>query len=220
MQEITIHVHVLVRVLPTCRCTFHSLPLQIAVTVLTCTLGGFIQGLNTTVTLVQICQNNRFDFSLLQNTYLGLLQAGTSVIGIVVYWYIQRRWKIDSKKMARLLVVILLRESVIDYGDSVHRDNYCGCFAPSLGHDWHLDGQVWVGRASSRHWPGQDMTEVCIRRYHKKWEFWVHSFVFGVFQEPYFSYSQTVMAELSPPGFEYMVRAVRKSRFRSPMHAL
>jgi len=37
-----------------------------------------LQGLNTTGTLVAICQNDHFQFSFLQNTYLGLAQAVTS----------------------------------------------------------------------------------------------------------------------------------------------
>jgi len=68
--------------------------------------GGSYQGLNTTTTLVQICQNIRFTFSFLENTYLGLVQAGTSLVGLVMYWYIQRYWKIEPKKMARLLGVV------------------------------------------------------------------------------------------------------------------
>ena len=38
------------------------------------------KGLNTTGTLVLICQNDKFTFSFLQNTYLGLAQAITSTI--------------------------------------------------------------------------------------------------------------------------------------------
>ena len=38
------------------------------------------QGLNTTGTLIGICQNDLFQFSFLQNTYLGLAQAITSII--------------------------------------------------------------------------------------------------------------------------------------------
>lgn len=37
-------------------------------------------GLNTTGTLISICQNDKFHFSFLQNTYLGLAQAVTSTI--------------------------------------------------------------------------------------------------------------------------------------------
>ena len=36
------------------------------------------QGLNTTGTLISICQNDFFQFSFLDNTYLGLAQAITS----------------------------------------------------------------------------------------------------------------------------------------------
>ena len=53
------------------------------------------------------------------------------------------------------------------------------------------------------------ITHVCLvrERYHNKWEFWVHKALYGLFQAPYYSYSQTVMAELSPPGFDFLVRA-------------
>ena len=57
------------------------------------------QGLNTTGTLVSICQNDKFEFSFLQNTYLGLSQAITSTISTLGFWYIQKYWKIGTKKM-------------------------------------------------------------------------------------------------------------------------
>ncbi|KAG2115813.1 autophagy-related protein 22-like protein [Suillus discolor] len=56
-------------------------------------------GLNTTGTLVGICQNDKFSFSFLQNTYLGLSQAITSTISSLAFWYIQKYWKISTKKM-------------------------------------------------------------------------------------------------------------------------
>ncbi|KAG2748357.1 MFS general substrate transporter [Suillus brevipes Sb2] len=56
-------------------------------------------GLNTTGTLISICQNDRFSFSFLQNTYLGLSQAITSTISTLAFWYIQRHWNISTKKM-------------------------------------------------------------------------------------------------------------------------
>ena len=60
---------------------------------------SFGQGLNTTGTLVLICQNDKFSFSFLQNTYLGLAQAITSTASTLGFWYIQRYWKISTKKM-------------------------------------------------------------------------------------------------------------------------
>ncbi|TFY79226.1 hypothetical protein EWM64_g4783 [Hericium alpestre] len=56
-------------------------------------------GLNTTGTLVSICQNDHFHFSFLQNTYLGLAQAFTSTASTLGFWYIQKYWKIPTKKM-------------------------------------------------------------------------------------------------------------------------
>lgn len=41
-------------------------------------LSYHLQGLNTTGTLIGICQNDQFQFSFLKNTYLGLSQAVTS----------------------------------------------------------------------------------------------------------------------------------------------
>ena len=66
-------------------------------------LGNHDQGLNTTSTLVTICQNEKFTFSFLQSTYLGLAQAVTSTVSTLGFWYIQRHWKISTKKMVRLL---------------------------------------------------------------------------------------------------------------------
>jgi hypothetical protein len=68
--------------------------------------GFFLQGINTHMTLVQICQTSQFKFSFLDFTYLDLVQLGAATIGIVVFWYMQRCWKIESKNMARLLALI------------------------------------------------------------------------------------------------------------------
>jgi len=57
------------------------------------------QGFNTSLTLVLICQNEKFDFSFLTLTYLGLLQGVTCTIGTFGFWYVQRYWKISTKKM-------------------------------------------------------------------------------------------------------------------------
>ena len=65
--------------------------------------GNHDQGLNTTGTLVSICQNEKFAFSFLQNTYLGLAQAVTSTASTLGFWYIQRHWKISTKKMVSSL---------------------------------------------------------------------------------------------------------------------
>lgn len=56
-------------------------------------------GLNTTGTLVSICQNDKFSFSFLKNTYLGLAQAITSTAATLGFWYIQRYFKFSTKRM-------------------------------------------------------------------------------------------------------------------------
>ncbi|KAE8319208.1 autophagy-related protein Atg22B2 [Aspergillus transmontanensis] len=56
-------------------------------------------GLNTTGTLVSIIQNNEVSFSFLQLTYLGIVQAVTSTISTFGFWYIQKYFKISTKRM-------------------------------------------------------------------------------------------------------------------------
>ncbi|KAG0703844.1 autophagy-related protein 22-like protein [Suillus ampliporus] len=121
-------------------------------------------GLNTTGTLVAICQNDKFSFSFLQNTYLGLSQAITSTISTLAFWYIQKHWKISTKKMfvATNVVTILIPL-------------------------WGMIG-IWTEKFG----------------FHNVWEFWAYNVVFGLFQAPYYAFSQTMMAELSPPGFDNM----------------
>ena len=34
----------------------------------------------------------------------------------------------------------------------------------------------------------------------------MYNVVFGLFQAPYYAFAQTMMAELTPPGFDNMVR--------------
>jgi MFS-type transporter involved in bile tolerance (Atg22 family) len=40
--------------------------------------------------------------------------------------------------------------------------------------------------------------------FHNDWEFWLYSVVYGLAIGPNYSISQTMMGELTPPGFEYM----------------
>ncbi|KAG1803157.1 vacuole effluxer Atg22 like-domain-containing protein [Suillus variegatus] len=121
-------------------------------------------GLNTTGTLVGICQNDKFSFSFLQNTYLGLSQAITSTISTLAFWYIQKYWKISTKKMFVVTNVVTILIPL-----------------------WGMIG-IWTEKLG----------------FHNVWEFWAYNVMFGLFQAPYYAYSLTMMAELSPPGFENM----------------
>ncbi|KAI9467369.1 MFS general substrate transporter [Lactarius psammicola] len=114
-------------------------------------------GLNTTGTLVSICQNDKFTFSFLQNTYLGLAQAITSTASTLGFWYIQRYWKISTKKMFIVTNVVTILIPL-----------------------WGMIG-IWTDKFG----------------FHNVWE------VLGL-QSPYYAFSQTMMAELSPPGFDNM----------------
>ncbi|KAJ8519663.1 hypothetical protein ONZ45_g3385 [Pleurotus djamor] len=121
-------------------------------------------GLNTTGTLVSICQNDKFQFSFLENTYLGLAQAITSTASTLGFWYVQRYWKISTKKMFVVTNVVTMMIPL-----------------------WGMLG-IWTTRIG----------------FHNVWEFWAYNVVFGLFQAPYYAFSQTMMAELTPPGFDNM----------------
>ena len=63
------------------------------------------QGINTTTTLVLICQNDQFSFGFLKITYLFLAQAITSVISLFAFWFVQKRFNISTKKMVSIFIV-------------------------------------------------------------------------------------------------------------------
>ncbi|KDQ20529.1 hypothetical protein BOTBODRAFT_26547 [Botryobasidium botryosum FD-172 SS1] len=121
-------------------------------------------GLNTTGTLIGIVQNDKFQFSFLKNTYLGIAQAGTSIASTLGFWYIQRYWRIKTKKMFVVTNVVTVLIPL-----------------------WGMIG-IWTTKVG----------------FHNEWEFWAYNVVFGLFQAPYYAFSQTVMAELAPPGYDNM----------------
>ncbi|ORX35478.1 autophagy-related protein 22-like protein [Kockovaella imperatae] len=120
--------------------------------------------LNTTGSVVGIVQNQHIQFSFLQSTYLGLSQAATSTFSCYAYWYFQRYFKIKTKVMFEVCVVVTVFLSF-----------------------WGMLG-IWTNKIG----------------YHNTWEFWFYNVVFGLGQAPYYAYAQTMMAELTPPGFEGM----------------
>ncbi|KAJ9196966.1 hypothetical protein DTO164E3_4199 [Paecilomyces variotii] len=44
--------------------------------------------------------------------------------------------------------------------------------------------------------------------YHNKWEFYFYNIIFGLFQAPYYAYSQTMISELMPRGYDNMFFAL------------
>ncbi|KAG1831185.1 vacuole effluxer Atg22 like-domain-containing protein [Suillus subalutaceus] len=94
---------------------------------------------------------------------LGLSQAIASTISTLVFWYIQRYWKISTKKMFVVTNVVTILIPL-----------------------WGMIG-IWTEKLG----------------FHNVWEFWFN-IVFGLFQAPYYAFSQIMMAELSLPGFDNM----------------
>ncbi|QRD82623.1 autophagy-related protein Atg22B2 [Aspergillus flavus] len=138
-------------------------------------------GLNTTGTLVSIIQNNEVSFSFLQLTYLGIVQAVTSTISTFGFWYIQKYFKISTKRM--FLVT-----------------NFFSVFIPF----WGMLG-LWTTRIGYHHRIYKSFTNK-IRP--KQWEFYFYNVVFGLFQAPYYAYAQTMISELMPQGYDNMFFAL------------
>ncbi|KAH9965405.1 autophagy-related protein 22-like protein [Russula dissimulans] len=124
-------------------------------------------GQNTTMTLVQICQNVLFKFSFKQSTYLGIVQGASSTMGIIAYYRVS------------------LRAALLEDGceEDVNHSKCCGRHGPTWG---------MIGIRTNK------------IGFHNRWEFWVYSVMVRFSQAPSFTFSQTVMSELSPPGFDFM----------------
>ena len=81
---------------------------------------------------------------------------------------------------------------------------------------WGMIG-IWttkLGYATRFTVPSTDHTDGRLRGLDGEWHgtgsttsgSWAYNVVFGLFQAPYYAFSQTMMAELTPPGFDNMVR--------------
>jgi len=95
----------------------------------------FIKGFNTTTTLVLICQNDQFSFGFLKITYLYLAQAITSIASLFGFWFVQKHFKISTKKMVSILSIPRERSSNII---AVCRNKCLVSFNSSVGHDRNL----------------------------------------------------------------------------------
>lgn len=84
-----------------------------------------------------------------------------------------------------------------------------------MGYDRYLDQQIWVGPPALA-LLCRSVDDDIVSRFHNAWEFWAYNVVFGLFQAPYYAFSQTMMAELSPPGFDNMVRPAEPSSPAAP----
>ena len=102
-----------------------------------------MQGLNTTSTLVAICQNDKFSFSFLQLTYLGLAQAIPSAMSTLGYWYFQKYFRIRTKNMVRihekLLFSHIYQKSKLRRNCTAHVNIYSRNLDTILGYAWDLD---------------------------------------------------------------------------------
>lgn len=70
-------------------------------------IGYFLLGdsLNTTVTVVGTLQSEIVSYNTLQLTYLLLVGIAAQAAGIYAFWYIQRRFRLETKTMFNAVAV-------------------------------------------------------------------------------------------------------------------
>ena len=154
------------------------------------------------------------------------------------FWYIQRYWKIETKKMVGRCCVF----SLVNYCYSLHCRLLVCCnecrdgVNTVLGDDWTLDEAIWVSEefiegpldlantrctlllllGSIMHGSSGIASnfKLLLQRIRLlNTDQRAYNIVFGLFQAPYYAFSQTMMAELSPPGFDNMVCIESRNKF-------
>ena len=90
-----------------------------------------------------------------------MVQGGSAAVGLVLYWCIQRHWKIDSKKMVRRLGIIffLNKNLVVDMWFQFIATNIVAVILPL----WGMIG-IWTdkfGWVTHLLISSQDVTHVC-----------------------------------------------------------
>lgn len=56
-------------------------------------------GLNTSINIQSIIQNEVISYDMISASYLYILEGGITVIGMAIYWWVQKRFKLSTKKM-------------------------------------------------------------------------------------------------------------------------
>lgn len=69
--------------------------------------GYFLLGdsLNTTVTVIATLQNAVLAYDTLKLTYLLLVGIASQAVGIYVFWWVQKRYSLDTKTMFNAVMV-------------------------------------------------------------------------------------------------------------------
>ncbi|KAL9529753.1 Autophagy-related protein [Sphaerulina musiva] len=129
-------------------------------------IGYFLLGdsLNTTVTVIATLQNEIVAYNTLQLTYLLIVGIAAQGVGILAFWFVQKRFQLSTKTMFNAVAVGII-----------------------LLDGWGMIG-IWTQRFG----------------FHHKWEVWVYQVFYGLFVCPWYSYSQTMISEVTPRGKEFL----------------
>ncbi|KAI0319520.1 MFS general substrate transporter [Amylostereum chailletii] len=120
----------------------------------------FLMGdvLNTTVTVIGTLQNSVVSYSTLQLTELLIVGIVAQGLGIYLFWLVQKKYQISTKRMLFFNVFWILMLTV-----------------------WGLIG-IHTDKFGFKH----------------IWEIWLYQAYYGLMVCPWYAYSQTMIAEVSP----------------------
>ncbi|KAF7973915.1 hypothetical protein HWV62_13964 [Athelia sp. TMB] len=139
----------------------------------------FLMGdvLNTTVTVIGTLQNSIVAYSTLQLTLMLIVAIVAQGLGIYAFWLVQKKFQISTKAVSR---------SVIPRA-AMHANDLTQMLCFNVF--WILVLTIWglAGVHTSKF------------GFKNIWELWCYQVFYGLMVCPYYAYSQTLIAEVSPP---------------------
>lgn len=177
--------------------------------------GYFLLGdsLNTTVTVIATLQNEIVEYDVLTLTYVLLVGIAAQAIGIWVFWWAQRRFRLGTTTMLNAVIVGIL---LLDGWGMI------GIWTQSFG--FHKKPEVWCyqGMFMTSAFP---LSTICRANTgpHEPWHWTSYCYLsllpscgyeqadrlfitvfYGLFVCPWYSYSQIMISEVTPRGKEFL----------------
>lgn len=141
--------------------------------------------------MIGTLQNEIVAYNPLQLTYLLIVGIAAQAVGIFGFWSVQKRFRLTTKTMFSAVAVgIILLDGWGMIG--IWTDKF-GEYGPSfLSCSDHVQPE-----------PLQILRKANAG-FHHIWEVWVYQAFYGLFVCPWYSYSQTMISEVTPRGREFL----------------
>ncbi|CAK5263403.1 unnamed protein product [Mycena citricolor] len=166
---------------------------------------------------VQVVESRQFRHFIERQQYgtievLVFVQTLVAVLGTIGFWRIQKYRRSGNKTM---LGIILALSSILPAWGKYP-------LLINLSHPLLISTFRIVGQVSPLILEAVTQSVNPHKSFRTTWEFWVSNVLIGIVLTPYNAYSITMMAELTPPGFENMFfglfgLSAQASRFLGPL---